>query len=39
MYNMQCSRATIYWGDAHSTDATPLTIFNKKLTMTTVIRE
>jgi len=28
-----------FWGDAYSTDATPLTIFNKKLTMTTVTRQ
>jgi len=34
----QWRRATILFADAHSTDATPLNIFNKKLTMTTVTR-
>ena len=29
----------IFSGDAHCTDATPLNIFNKKLTMTTVTRQ
>jgi len=28
-----------FFGDAHSTDATPLNIFNKKLTTTTVTRQ
>src|SRR6218665_395220 len=36
--SLQWRRATIFSGDAHSTDATPQNIFNKKLTMTTVTR-